>query len=422
MPRQLKLIQPAKPRLGLYLRPGRNDHTTILQLLSENRAVSGLVLDARHTSRHRVLREALVDNGVHAVLDPNVMEAATLGGRILAGLSDVPWATYADASPQDLKGRSGAALAALIADSVLKGEFSAVLAPTHLLEGASDPYFGADRAVAGYLRRALDQRGLRECCVFYPVAMPAAVLRSPVQRALLIDGLRSADVDAVWLRLHPFGSSSAGSIALRRYLDAAWELRAIERPIVGERTGTIGVALMAFGAVGGIEGGITFGERFDAKALSRPRPVGSTSFSPAPRVYLHGMATFADRRVAERVFQNRQLMAALACRDATCCRGGASGTLRDPRRHFVIRRRAEVDRLGAVAPDARATVYLHDILQPAALLAVRVARVAPELEATQRRLEGWHQTLDALGTTGLPVPLPALGYRVDVARPKPKSL
>lgn len=422
MSRQLKLIQPAKPRLGLYLRPGRNDHTTILQLLAENRAVSGLVLDARHANRHRLLREALIDNGVHAVLDPDVMEASTPGGRILTGLSDLPWVTYADASPSELKGKTGAALAELIADAVQEGEFSAVLAPTHLLESASDPYFGADRTVAGYLRRALDGRGLTECCVFYPLAMPAAVLRSPVQRTILIDGLRSVDVDAVWLRLHPFGASTAGSIALRRYLDVAWELRGIEKPLVGEHTGTVGLALMAFGGIGGIESGITFGERFDASTLIKARPADGTSFSPAPRVYLHEMAAFADRKVAERIFQNRQLMAALACRDATCCRGGSSGTLRDPRRHFVIRRRAEVDRIGAVPPDIRASVYLHDVLQPAALLAVRVARLAPELANTQRRLEGWHQTLDAIGTAGLPIPLPALGYRVDVARPKPQSL
>ena len=151
-------------------------------------------------------------------------------------------------------------------------------------------------------------------------------------------------------------------------------------------------------------------------------PPGGKSFSPAPRVYLHEIGAFADRKVAERLLQNRQMLATLACRDATCCRGGASATLRNPRRHFVIRRRAEVERIGAVAPEARATVYLHDILQPAALLAVRVARVAPELSTAQRHLEGWHQTLDAVGTTGLPAPMPALGHRLGVARPKPQSL
>lgn len=422
MPHQLKLIQPAKPRLGLYLRPGRNDHTTFLQLLAEDRAVSGLVLDARHLKRHRGLRDALIDNGIHSVLDPDFMELSTPGGAVLFGLSDLPWSHLTGATPTELKGATGLALAESIADIVQEGEFSAVLAPTHYLDGASDAYFGADRVVAAQLRLALDRRGLNECCVFYPLAMPASSLRSPVQRALIADGLRSVDVDAVWLRLHPFGTASSGSIALRRYIDGAWDLQRIDKPLVGERTGTIGLALMAFGAIGGIESGITFGERFDATALLKPRPSNGKSYSPAPRVYLHEIAAFADRKVASRLWQNRQMMAALACRDAACCRGGASATLRDPRRHFVIRRTAEVDRIGQIAPDARATVFLHDVLQPAALLAVRVARAVPELAAAQRHLEGWHQTLDAVGTAGLPTPMPALGHRLGVARHKPQSL
>ena len=86
---QLKLLPPSKPRLGLYLRPGRNDHTVFQQLLAEDKAVSGLVLDARHLDRQRELRASLIDNGVHAVLDVDFMEMATPGGSILAGLADL---------------------------------------------------------------------------------------------------------------------------------------------------------------------------------------------------------------------------------------------------------------------------------------------------------------------------------------------
>ena len=272
MPHQLRLIQPAKPRLGLYLRPGRNDHTTFLQLLAEDRAVSGLVLDARHLKRHQGMRDALIDNGIHSVLDPDFMELSTPGGAVLAGLADLPWSGFGEDRPSELQGARRTALAESIAAVVEEGEFSAALAPTHYLESAADPYFGSDRAVAASLRAALDRRGLTECCVFYPLAMPAGILRSPVQRAIVADGLRSLEVDAIWLRLHPFGTANSGSIALRRYLDGAWDLQRIGKPLVGEHTGTVGLALMAFGAVGGIESGITFGERFDVSALVKPRP------------------------------------------------------------------------------------------------------------------------------------------------------
>jgi hypothetical protein len=140
---QLKLLPPSKPRLGLYLRPGRNDHTVFQQLLAEDKAVSGLVLDARHLDRQRELRASFIDNGVHAVLDVDFMEMATPGGSILAGLADLPWARFAAASADELHRRTGRQLAAAIADAVADGGFSAVLAPTHLLSSGRDAFFGA---------------------------------------------------------------------------------------------------------------------------------------------------------------------------------------------------------------------------------------------------------------------------------------
>ncbi len=423
MSAQLKLLMPAKPRLGLYLRPGWNDHTVFLRLLAEDRAVSGLVLDARQLDRHRQLRENLVGNGVHAVLDTDFMQMSTPGGSVLAGLDNLKWRRYSDATPAQLRGQAGRELASVIADAVASLGFSAVLAPTHLLRDASDKFFGADRAVAASLRTELDRRDLTETPIFYGLALPAATLRNPVQLTLVLDGLRAMDVDAIWLRLHPFGTTTAGPLALRHYIETGWQLGQLGIPIVGERTGTVGLALMAFGAVGGIESGITYGEGFDAQALLRPRDASGTPYIPQPRVYLQAIGAFVPRSTARAIFRNRQMIAALACRDPSCCRGGMDGMLNDPRRHFIIRRTGEVERVGGVAPDARATVYIHDVLLPAALLSVRATRVAPELAPAQHRLEGWHRTLEALERPGqLPTPIPALGQRVRMARPKPQSL
>jgi hypothetical protein len=126
---QLRLLQPTKPRLGLYLRPGRNDHTVFTALLAEGRAVSGLVLDARNLERHRQLRENLIGNGVHAVLDTDFMEMSTTGGTVLAGLDTFPWRRFAQATASQLRGQAGRDLAATVADSVATLDFSAVLAP-----------------------------------------------------------------------------------------------------------------------------------------------------------------------------------------------------------------------------------------------------------------------------------------------------
>lgn len=420
---QLKLLPPAKPSLGLYLRPGRNDHTVFQQLLAEDRAVSGLVLDARLAQRHEGLRELLVDNGVHGVLDTDMMELATPGGSVLSGLESLPWAKFATASPSELRGSAGRILAAAIADFASRLEFSAVLVPAHLLTSASDEMFAADRAVANELRGALDARGASQVSVFYPLAISSRVLHDRTQRALIIERLKATELDALWLRIYPFGTSTSGPIALRHYIEAAWDLHRIGVPLVGERTGTVGVALMAVGAVGGIESGITMGERFDARALVRPRDADAAPYSPPPRVYLHEIGAFVSRASAHALFRNRQMVAAMGCRDPGCCRHGTDSTLQDPRRHFVLRRIAEVDRIGSVAPEARASVYLHDILRPAALVAIRASRIAPELETAQRRLESWNLTLSAIASSvTLPVPTPALGQRLRLERPKPQAL
>jgi hypothetical protein len=423
MKTQLTLLSPAKPSLGLYLRPGWNDHTVFLRLLAEDKAVSGLVLDARYQRRHEQLREVLMASGVHAVLDTDFMQMATPGGSVLGGLDGLPWRRFAGATPTQLIGQIGRELAASIADVVLSQGFSAVLAPTHLLRNATDKFFGANRAVAAFLRAELDRRDMADTPIFYPLALPAGLLGDPTQRAIVLEGLRALDVDALWLRLHPFGTSSAGPLALRHYIEIGWELGRLDLPIVAERTGTVGLALMAFGAAGGIESGITLGERFDARAWSRPPDPNKTPYSHPPQVYLHEIAALVSPDVARKLAANRQMAAALGCRDPLCCRRGMDGMLADPRRHFVLRRTAEVERIGTVAPEARTTVYTHDILQPAALLSVRAARVAPELDRVQHRLEGWHRALEFLESRGqCPAPIPALGHRVSAARPKPYSV
>ncbi|MEK6190735.1 MAG: hypothetical protein AABM41_00260 [Chloroflexota bacterium] len=420
---QLKLLPPAKPRLGLYLRPGRNDHTVFEQLLAEDRAVSGLVLDSRLYARQADLRDALIRNGVHAVLDTDFMEAATPGGSVLAGIADLPWAALVTSDPADMHGEVARKLANLVADRVTAGSFSAVLAPTHLLESASDAWFAVDRAVASALRAELDRRQLRDVAIFYPLAIPGTVLRDGTQRAIVIEALKSIEIDAVWLRIHPFGTTSAGPIALRGYIEACWDLHRVGVPLVAERSGTIGVALMAFGAVGGIESGITLGERFDARSLTGPRNPDAKPFSHAPRVYIQGIGAFLVRASADSLFQNRQMQAALACRDSACCRRGVIDMIKDPRRHFVLRRVGEVDRIGSAPADHRPGIYLEDFLRPATDLALRASRVLPELVPAHQRLESWRFTLGAIERAGIiSVSDPAVGQRVHVPRSKPQSL
>lgn len=104
-------------------------------------------------------------------------------------------------------------------------------------------------------------------------------------------------------------------------------------------------------------------------------------------------------------------------------RGGVADMLKHPRRHFVLRRVAEVDMIGATSPEHRPGVYLEDFLRPATDIALRTARVLPDLVQAQERLESWRFTLGAVQRAGVgSVSAPALGQRIHVARSKPRSL
>lgn len=385
-PRQ---IRPVPAPLGLYLRPGYTDHTVLQQLLSEDYSgISGVVFDASYVKRQETLRGEVVLRGLEAVLDPLAMELATVGGfnPRRAGL---PWGGDEPHSPTDLPDK----MAGRIADFAIEGGFSAVLAPTHFLEDPEDRWLEVDHSLTVELRHRLDTEGGKEVPVYYPLAVRGRDLRDPEFRERLRHRLVSLPIDALWLRVHPFGSSQSGPVALRGYIEACRDLHALQVPLVAERTGTVGLALLAFGAVGGIEGGITVRESFDANRLLRP-PAGD-GFSPPPRIYLPDLGAFLTRKKAEAFFEHRRMRSEFGCQNTRCCRR-ATDMLRDPRRHFSVQRMAEVTGLSQIPEQLRAGIYLDDFLRPATDLALQAARVEPSLESTRRRLESWRITLGAM--------------------------
>ena len=52
---QLQLLPPVPPPIGLYIRPGWNDHVLLQQLINEGKGPTGLVFDVRFGNRHRDL-------------------------------------------------------------------------------------------------------------------------------------------------------------------------------------------------------------------------------------------------------------------------------------------------------------------------------------------------------------------------------
>lgn len=396
-----RLLRPVGAPLGSYFRVGKA-HLPLQALIAENRgAFSGLVFDGWAPETQTELRKAASGIGVETVLDTHGFELATPGGASNDRVAGLPWAgTTLPHSISTLAGDGATALVDEIADHVAGNSYTSVLAPSHLIEATDDGWLALDLELVRRLRVALDARQLRNVPIYYSLTMRTKLLNDPRFRSQAIARLAGSPIDALWLRVHPFGTTSAGPLALRRYIEASRDFHRLGIPVVAQNVGTVGLALMAFGAVGGIEGGITYGERFDASPFLKPPKDDGPRFSPAPRVYLSSVGAFVSREQARALFAHRQLKSTLACRDTGCCQRGPVDTDRDPRRHFIIQRNGEVSRLGIPPAPLRAGHYLESFVRPASDLALRAARVSPDLGSTRDRLEGWRRTLGAMQQEG----------------------
>jgi hypothetical protein len=390
-----RLLRPVGTPLAVYFRPGRNDHTSVLQLLAENpRSLAGLVFDPCLEARQGELLGETLGHHLEAVLDPRSTDLSTPGGFVRSGVAELPWAGSAIDTPERLAGSEGDEMITSLGEYVAEKGFTAVQAPTHFLARANDPWLAVDAELTRRLRERLDTLERASTLIYYALGVHANVFRDAPSRARLIASLSTLPIDGIWLRVHPFGSTS-GPTAVRRYIEACRDLHRLGLPLVAERTGTIGIALAAFGAVGGIESGITFGEKYDVSPLLR-EPKGGDAFLPQPRVYLPEIGAFLPREVARAFFENRQMRSAFGCRDGGCCRRGFVDTLADPKRHFMIQRLREVSALSRAPESLRTQLYLDDFLRPATDKALKAARTEPALETMRKRLEAWRQTLGAM--------------------------
>jgi hypothetical protein len=349
-------------------------------------------LNAQEELRSEVHRRKL-----WAVLDTRLMELATPSGYT-ERRSALPWAGRRPHRPQDLGGAAGQSAAAAVVQFVADYDFNAILVGHYLERGAQDAWFPVDLALLRELRRQLDTRGLDGVDLHYTLALPTSVFHDGTERAELKAGIQTAEVDGLWLRVHPFGASS-GHITLQRFIQSCQDLHSLRLPLIVEKAGSIGVALLAFGAVSGIESGVSSGDKFDFSRLNRP-PDTKKNFAAHARVYMPGLGIFLDRETARAFFAIRTLKASFGCQNTACCRRGAVDTINDPRRHFVFTRMEEVGAISQVPPQLCPNQYLDNTLRPATDRLGRVLQatgvsdeIKSRLERERHKLDGWRHTL-----------------------------
>ena len=99
---------------------------------------------------------------------------------------------------------------------------------------------------------------------------------------------------------------------------------------------------------------------------------------------------------AEKLFENKRMKSRFACNNTECCRRGASDMVGEPKRHFVVQRMTEVQRLSQIPRHLRAQQFLDEVIRPASDLVVQAQRIDPSLERARHRLEDWRTTISSL--------------------------
>jgi hypothetical protein len=268
---------------------------------------------------------------------------------------------------------------------------SAILAPTHFLASAADPWLDIDADLTHALRTSLDGAGLQDVPIYYPLITKTENFYNPAWREWAMGYLRGLPIDALWLRIHPFGTPRSGPLALKRYLAGCRDMHQLGRPLVGEHTGAVGIGLMAFGALGGVESGITFNDHTDLSEWLRI-PTRSRGGGNEARIYLHQLGAFLDRSKAKTLLSRPGMRAAHACLDTSCCPRGWVDTQVRYREHFVTQRAREVSAISRAPEPLRAGHYLENFLRPATDKAVRASEAESALVPIRKRLDSWRGT------------------------------
>jgi hypothetical protein len=360
-----------------------------------NAGFNGVVFDPTHLRRHRELREQVLQHRLDAILDPKTQQSATAGG-FSEELGRLPWGVGRPHARRDFEDAAGLRLVAALGDFAIQHGFTQVLSPTHLLRGADDPWLDLDIETARRLRGYLDRKARASIPIIYVLMIPYALLRDPDERERIIAKLRGVPISALWLRVDGFGAHSTPT-GVRNYLEAAPDLHELDVPVVGDHVGGLaGLSLLAFGAVGGISHGVTFGERCDAAPWKKPR--SGEGFAPQPRVYIPPLDLMVSAAEGQILLgtSSARARAQLGCRDTDCCARGIMDMIENPSRHFLIQRMKEVSGLSQVPETLRARRFLEQHVRPVTDRALAVAGIDWRNEAIAKKVRAHRKRLDAL--------------------------
>jgi hypothetical protein len=369
-------------RGGFYFRVGYNDHTGLCRLIAEGKLhADGMILDARRHERHEDLRRQASHAHIATCIDTQAMELAL--GASSKGHTELPWAAHA-ALPRAFTARRIEEFVSAIVRRVIEGDYAEVLAPTHYIGEIDSDWLRTDCALTSELRAQLDAADREDVRIIYPLAVHHSVFYSRASRTVLRRELRALPaVEAICLKVQPFGSES-GPHVIKAFIEACWDLRDIDIPLMIGRSGLVGLSAFALGAVDAIESGITVGDSFDVASV-RSAATGSSGFAPPQRVYLESLGMTVALDVATKLTGTSRGKLQFGCREQKCCRNEID-TLNDANRHSALARYRQYAALARVPPRMRADHFLGTMLTPVCDMLARASDAHAPFQKVHRRM------------------------------------
>jgi hypothetical protein len=421
----LNLPLPNQDPIAQFVRIGY-DHRQMDELLAAGRfPVDRTVFRAALISQQADLLAALRAAGRETVLDTGVIDLVH-PWRYKTNASNVPWS--AEDRPLNHADITKREFALVIARFVVEHGFDAVLSPTHYLENVTDGRFEANVIACKRLREALDREGGRHIAIDYHLSIAHTALRDPAQRTHVIQRLANLPAQNLWLHVSPFGITSSAAV-VRRFIETVYDLLVLKTPIIVDGVaGLPALALLAFGAAGGIAHGVTQHERFTAPSNTEPKREKGRGGSQAVRALLPALDCQLSRSEYDLIVAAPGGRRAIACADRSCCPRGLDDTWAKPKAHYLRQRRLPLENLANIPNLRRAEHFLNVDLTQIERKAREIGRLKIldeklklKIDARVEQIEKFYGVFTDLQESGISIersraPLPRVSAPMGIQR------
>jgi hypothetical protein len=344
----------------VYIRPNTRNWDAIARSIDIQKSWCRVLFGADHLLMKPFHVEAAARLKAEIVVDLKTAEAAapgrygSLAGKLPWSKSEAPWTV------EEFQ-EAGEHLLEAMADAVTTNQsrlIDAVLAPTHLVRDAEDPWLRVDVDAFPRFRRALDERQGQRIDIDYLLIATFRLFQDRNWRRQVIAAIEPLPFRNLWLRIGDFGAGEERRVP--ELLDIMKEFHGLGRPIVLDMAGGLaGVAMLAAGGANAIAHGAGSQEKCDLKTwLKEPKKGGGgggdkTAYFPALYKNL-SVDQWND------IFSNEDIPSHFSCTSSGCCETDES-VFNDTIGHFMRQRAFQIQEITTRSSEYFGNGYLRKL-------------------------------------------------------------